>query len=106
MVYAMLDKATALPALLRKLDKLPRGHALDLRTYKRNRSVLVRRVGEDDFAVAEDGFHREDFRVPFSGLKKLLKTLLKREFPRSTKIRVYDLGAASGEDLPTGRKVI
>ena len=102
----MLDKATALPALLRKLDKLPQGHALDLRTYKRNRSVLIRRVGRDAFDVAEDGFHREDFRVPFSDLKKLLKTLLKREFPRSTKIRVYDLGEACGESLPTGRKVI
>ena len=102
----MLDKATALPALLRRLDKLPRGHALDLRTYKRNRSVLIRRVGADAFDVIEDGFQREDFRVPFSGLKKLLKTLLKREFPRSTKIRVYDLGAASGQALPTGRKVI
>jgi hypothetical protein len=102
----MLDKATALPALLRRLDKLPRGHALDLRTYKRNRSVLIRRTGADRYDVAEDGFRREDFSVPFSGLKKLLKTLLKREFPRSAKIRVYDLGAASGDDLPTGRKVI
>ena len=72
MVWAMLDKATALPALLRRLDKLPRGHALDLRTYKRNRSVLIRRVDTDAFDVAEDGFQKEDFRVPFSGLKKLL----------------------------------
>jgi hypothetical protein len=102
----MLDKATALPALLRRLEKLPAGHALDLRTYKRNRSVLIRRTGEDEFSVAEDGFHKEDFRVPLSGLKKLLKTLLKREFPRSAKIRVYDLGAACGKTLPTGRKVI
>ncbi|OIQ49266.1 hypothetical protein BerOc1_01191 [Pseudodesulfovibrio hydrargyri] len=102
----MLDKATALPALLRKLEKLPQGHALDLRTYKRNRSVLIRRTGTDAFAVTEDGFHQEDFSVPLSGLKKLLRTLLKREFPRSTKIRVYDLGAADGQDLPAGRKVI
>jgi hypothetical protein len=106
MFYPMLDKATALPALLRRLEKLPLGHALDLRTYKRNRSVLVRRTDADAFHVVEDGFHQEDFRVPFSDLKKLLKTLLKREFPRSTKIRVYDLGAADGEDLPTGRKII
>jgi hypothetical protein len=106
MLYAMLDMASALPALLRRLDTLPLGHALDLRTYKRNRSVFVRRTGADVFDVAENGFRREDFSVPFSGLKKLLKTLLKREFPRSTKIRVYYLGAACGEDLPTGRKVI
>ncbi|EGB14837.1 hypothetical protein DND132_1630 [Pseudodesulfovibrio mercurii] len=102
----MLDKATALPVLLRRLDTLPVGHALDLRTYKRNRSVLVRRAGADRYDVTEDGFRRETFRVPAADLKKLLKTLLKREFPRSTKLRVYDLGAAEGDDLPTGRKVI
>lgn len=106
MVYAMLDKATALPALLRRLSGLPMGHALDLRTYKRNRSVLIRRTDADRFRVTEEGFRREVFQVPFSDLKKLLKVLFKREFPRSTKIRVYDLGAADGQDLPTGRKVI
>jgi len=102
----MLDKATALPALLRKLDKLPPGHALDLRTYKRNRSVLIRRTGPDEFTVAEDGFQRETFRVAPPGLKKLLKTLLKREFPRSTKIRVYDLGDLGGDEPPAGRKIL
>ncbi|WFS61974.1 hypothetical protein LF599_15080 [Pseudodesulfovibrio thermohalotolerans] len=106
MVYTMLDKATLLPDLLRRLDKLPQGHALDLRTYKRNRSVLIRRIGADAFDVTEDGFQKERFQVPFSGLKKLLKVLFKREFPRSTKIRLYALGAADGDDLPTGRKVI
>lgn len=101
----MIDKATALESMLRKLEKLPVGHALDLRTYKRNRSVLVRRTAPDAFDVTEDGFHRDRFQVPFSGLKKLLKTLLKREFPRSTKIRVYDLGAADADGLGE-RKVI
>ena len=101
----MIDKATAIPAILRRLEKLPQGHAIDLRTYKRNRSVVIARTGPDEFDVAESGFHEERFRVSADGLKKLLRLLLKREFPRSTKIRVYDLGPG-GADAPMARKIL
>ncbi|MBG0789468.1 MAG: hypothetical protein H0S80_03105 [Desulfovibrionaceae bacterium] len=93
----MIDRATAVETVLRKLAKLPVGHAVDLRTYKRNRSVVIRRAGDDDFDVVENGFHKERFRVDAAKMKKLLKTLLKREFPRSTKIRLYDLGQAEAD---------
>ncbi len=49
----MIDKATALQTVLRKLKKLPMEHAIDLRTYKRNRSVVIKRIGEDEFDVVE-----------------------------------------------------
>jgi len=101
----MIDKATAIPALLRRLDKLPEGHALDLRTYKRNRSVVIARVGQDAYELLETGFHEERFRCTGDELRRLLKLLLKREFPRSTKIRVYDLGPA-GADAPVRRKTL
>ncbi|MDD3312599.1 hypothetical protein [Pseudodesulfovibrio sp.] len=101
----MIDKATAIPALLRRLDNLPEGHAIDLRTYKRNRSVVIARVGPDDFELLETGFHEERFRCAGGELRRLLKLLLKREFPRSTKIRVYDLGPA-GADAPVKRKTL
>lgn len=105
MVKVMIDKATALTAVLRKLDKLPQGSAVDLRTYKRNRSVLIRRTGPDEFDVVEDGFFQDRFQVPLASMKKLLKTLFKKEFPRSTKIRVYDLGDADERDFE-GRKTL
>ncbi|MEF2230897.1 MAG: hypothetical protein V3571_08210 [Pseudodesulfovibrio sp.] len=101
----MIDKTTAIPAILRRLEKLPEGHAIDLRTYKRNRSVVIARTGADAFDVVESGFCEERFRVKGDGLKKLLKTLLNREFPRSTKIRVYDLGPA-GADARVQRKTL
>jgi len=101
----MIDKATAIPTVMRKLKKLPEGHAIDLRTYKRNRSVVIARTGEDEFDVVEKGFHEERFTMPLNKMKKLLKILLKKEFPRSTKIRLYDLGPADA-DLHITRKKI
>lgn len=87
----MLDKAGALPAILGRIRKLPTGSGLDLRTYKRDRSVAVIRLAEDAYEVREDGFEKGVYPTDFKGLKKLLKTLLKREFPRSRKIRLHPL---------------
>ena len=67
-------------------------HCLDLRSYKRDRSVLIIRVKEKEFQVIENGFHQEVFEVDLPGLRALLKKLIKREFPRSNKLRIYMLG--------------
>ena len=101
----MIDKATALQTVLRKLKKLPIGHAIDLRTYKRNRSVVIKRIGDDEFDVVEKGFFEDRFLVPLSKMKKLLKGLLKKEFPRSTKIRLYDLGPVEADIHITRKKI-
>ena len=103
----MIDKATALTVVPRKLAALPWGHALDLRTYKRDRSVVFVRRGDDAFLVLEKGFETHRFEdVPLSGMRRLLKTLLSREFPRSTKIRCYDLGAYEPAKAALPRKRI
>lgn len=101
----MIDKATALQTVLQKLKKLPIGHAIDLRTYKRNRSVVIKRTGSDEFDVVESGFFEDRFLVPLNKMKKLLKALFSKEFPRSTKIRLYDLGPAEA-DIHIVRKKI
>ena len=90
----MIDKPSVIKTVLEKLAKLPVGHYLDLRTYKRNRSVIIVRR-ESDLLIIEDGFHKESFTVDLSKLKSLLKTLLKREFPRSNKVRLYTMGEYS-----------
>ncbi len=101
----MIDKATGVETVLRKLKKLPVGHAVDLRTYKRNRSVVIRRLSGDAFDVVENGFFQDRFHTTLPKMKKLLKTLFKREFPRSTKLRLYDLGEAEA-DICIKRKTI
>ena len=95
----MIAVERALDTVLERAKRLTPGQALDLRSYKRNRSVMVVRETQD-FAVVEDGFEKQRFEgVTQAKLKKLLKTLIAREFPRSTKLRLD-----SSEKLP--RKVI
>ena len=83
----MLDKVTAVHEVLRRLQKMNTGDALQLLTWKRDRSLLLLKEG-DEVVVYERGFEDNEFRVDVSKMKKLLKTLLKREFPRSHKIRI------------------
>lgn len=101
----MIDKDTAIQTVMRRLKTLPEGHAIDLRTYKRNRSVVIARTGADQFDVVEKGYFEERHSAKLAEMKKLLRTLLKREFPRSTKIRLYNLGP-SGADDHAARKTI
>lgn len=88
----MIDKTTIQKTLIQRLEKLPQGHAVEIVTYKRNRgAVFVRH--KEGFMIIEHGYNEERFEdVPLSRVEKMLKTLLKREFPRSTKIRLYTLG--------------
>ena len=101
----MIDKTQIIEVVSERLKKLPMGHYLDLRTYKRNRSVIIVKMTDDDFLVIEDGFFKERFQVNPDRLKKLLTTLLKKEFPRSYKIRLYVMGRFSEKEVPT-RKII
>ncbi|MEW5772037.1 MAG: hypothetical protein AB1916_00800 [Thermodesulfobacteriota bacterium] len=103
----MLPKDTVLEAALARLERLPPGHALDLRTYKRNRSVLLRKNPDGTVLVLEDGYERQRFEaVSRDKLPKLLKTLLKREFPRSAFVRLYDLGEHDPDAAPAARRKV
>ncbi len=104
----MIDKTVILDTLMQRLDKLPSGHALEVLTYKRNRGLVLVRTSQDSFQVLEHGYNEERFdNVPRGKLKKLCKTLLKREFPRSTKVRLYQLGEFDEQQWrDTQRKVL
>lgn len=88
----MIDKATALESVLRKLKKLPVGHCIDLRTYKRNRSLLILHYLNENFIIYEDGYETIEHEATLNEIRKILKIIFKREFPRSNKIRIYELG--------------
>ena len=95
----MIDKTNIISAVMERLQALPTGHYLDVRTYKRNRYVFFVKKGEDKFLIIENGYFQERFEnVSIKKIKKLFKTLLKREFPRSTKIRVYNMGQYDEEE--------
>ena len=103
----MIDKTRIVDTVCERMKNLPISHCLDLRTYKRNRSVVIAKLAEDDLLVIEDGFFKERFRIKTDKLRKLLKTLVKKEFPRSRKIRLYVLDSFSEDEaLNTKRKII
>ncbi len=96
----MNDKTTIIPTVLERLGKLQKGQCLDMRTFKRNRSVAIVCTGDDSFTVIERGFHEESWEGQTAEkVKRLLKTLLKREFPRSNKIRLYMLDSFENADV-------
>lgn len=103
----MIDKTKIVDTVVERLKRLPVSHYLDLRTYKRNRSVVIVKQAEDEVLVIEDGYFKEQFRVSPEKLKKVLKALLRKEFPRSRKIRLYVMGEFVEEDaLNTQRKIL
>ncbi|WP_456385482.1 hypothetical protein [Desulfolithobacter sp.] len=89
----MPDKNAALATALTRCRKLDPGQAIELLTWKRDRSVRIICLEEGRLRIEERGFERQDFVVKSAKLKKLLRTLIKREFPRSHKIRMTIHGA-------------
>jgi hypothetical protein len=103
----MIDRTNIMETVMERLKKLPTGHYLDLRTYKRNRSVIIIKNTEDDFMVIEDGYFKERFQLKSEKLKKLLNAILRKEFPRSHKIRLYVMGRYTEDEAQnTSRKVL
>ncbi|MCF6186482.1 MAG: hypothetical protein L3J49_03270 [Desulfobulbaceae bacterium] len=74
--------------IVRKLDP-PQG--VEILTYKRNRGITIIKIDDDTLSVMERGYEENTFQVGMGGLAKLLKAIAKREFPRSRKVRVYQL---------------
>ena len=68
---------------------------------------MIAKLAEDNLLVIENGFFKERFQVKPEKLRKLLKTLVKKEFPRSRKIRLYVLNKfVEDEGLNTKRRTI
>jgi hypothetical protein len=102
----MIDKDRVEKIVMEKLHALEVGHCLDMRSYKRNRSVLFVKLDASHVFIVEDGFEKNEFQVALDALPKLLKKLLKREFPRSRKIRLYDLGLYDDEKMKGMRRKV
>lgn len=74
---------------LRILAKLSPPEGVELLSYKRNRMVSVTVLQkEKEFLVHEKGYLEQELAVAQSELPRLLKTIIKREFPRSRKVRL------------------
>ncbi len=83
---SMLDIKSFTRTPVEKLKKMKIGDRMELLTYKRDRKVLIVKMGEEIYDVFEDGFETVNFiSIENAHLAKLLKQLQRIEFPRSNK---------------------
>jgi hypothetical protein len=54
----MIDKTRIIDTVCERLEKLPLGHYIDLKTYKRNRTVIIVKIDEKKLLVIEDGYFK------------------------------------------------
>lgn len=99
---ALVNIDSVIRTVLQRLDKLSPPQGIELLSYKRNRSVAVLPRDDNTFLVQERGYREEEQVVNAAGLQRHLKSLIKYEFPRSRKIRIYQIDTV--QDLAKQRK--
>ena len=86
---ALVNIDSVIRSLIQKLEKLNPPQGIELLSYKRNRSIAVLLLPDNTFLVREQGYREAEQVVDQAGLQKHLKSLIKYEFPRSRKVRMY-----------------
>jgi hypothetical protein len=99
---ALVNIDSVLSLVLQKLEKLKPPRGIELLSYKRNRSIAVLLRDDHCYSVRERGYREEEQVLDKAGLAKHLRTLIKYEFPRSRKVRLYQL--ENYEELDKDRK--
>lgn len=97
---ALVNIDSVIRTLLPKLEKLSPPQGIELLSYKRNRSIAVLLLGDNTFLVRERGYREKEQIVEKNGLQKHLKSLIKYEFPRSRKIRLYQINTPKDLEKP------
>ena len=88
---ALVNIDSVLRNLLQKLKKLDPPQGIELLSYKRNRSIAVLLLDDGKILVRERGYRDNEQIIDKSLLSKHIKSLIKYEFPRSRKVRMYQV---------------
>jgi hypothetical protein len=88
---ALINIQSAIKQVQQIVRKLEPPQGVEILTYKRNRGITIIKIDEENLSVQERGCQENSYQVTTGQLPKLLKTIAKREFPRSRKVRVYQL---------------
>lgn len=87
----MINIETFISDAIKILKKMNNLNCLDIKNYKKDRGVLIEKV-DDKYNLYENGFYKEEFKnVKEEELKKILKIIKRREFPKSNMLRFYKL---------------
>ncbi|WP_252177808.1 hypothetical protein [Endozoicomonas sp. 4G] len=97
----MLEKSNLLTEIGRMLPSMTIGECLDIRSYKRNRIIVICRKEVDRYLLIENGFSQQSMTGHEVYILKALKKVIKKEFPRSNKLRIYREGVTDPYALST-----
>ena len=88
---ALINIQSAIKRVQQIVRRLDPPHGVEMLTYKRNRGVTLIKIDDETVSIQERGYKEQTLLVEISELGKVLKTIAKKEFPRSRKVRVYQL---------------
>ncbi|HID98204.1 MAG TPA: hypothetical protein EYP57_08475 [Thermodesulfobacteriaceae bacterium] len=88
---ALINIDSALNRVKQQLRKIQPGQCIEILSYKRNRGVSITLLENGQVHVRERGYEELERVVEKQALSRLLKSVMKREFPRSRKVRIYRL---------------
>lgn len=88
---ALINIQSAIKRVQQIVRRLDPPHGVEMLTYKRNRGVTLIKIDDETVSIQERGYEEQTLLVEISELGKVLKTIAKKEFPRSRKVRVYQL---------------
>lgn len=88
---ALVNIAAIRQKCLQMLKKVDLGEGVGLYSYKRNRRIVIFKRMDSLFHLYEDGYITAEKDVETGMLGKELDKAIKREFPRSRKVRLYRL---------------
>ena len=95
---ALVNIDTILNKVTTTLAKLAPDQGLTILSYKRDRGVDIMKGEGDRVWVRERGYAEHEFDLSLAELPKLMKSICKREFPRSRKVRLYQLASPAELD--------
>ena len=102
---ALLNIESALNRVKQQLKKMRPGQCIEMLSYKRNRGVSITLLGDGRLHVRERGYEKQEWEFASQQvLSSLLKSIMKREFPRSRKLRIYRLD--SPEQTERKKKIL
>lgn len=86
---ALINIDNIIHDILRLLKNTDINAGIEIMSYKRNRAISITRCNDKNFLVIENGYVHEENTISKDQLGKHLKKLVKREFPRSRKVRIF-----------------
>ncbi|WP_062260026.1 hypothetical protein [Endozoicomonas arenosclerae] len=94
----MIPLNGSMPRVLKDIELLCPGNGLSILSYKKDRGLHVDAISESVYMITEFGYFNQEWEVDYSLLKKQLKRIFKREFPRSRFIYLKPRGKKQAQN--------